>query len=125
MSPSRGALAGAARDLAAHRAVGSPRGWHWAVESGAGAGAGAQVCGAAATDIVPGGIRQCHRRPDAGVMDQDLRRSEAWLGKRRHLVGMTRAVVAGLPPKPIIAVMARGSILLGHGVVLGGAWWGG
>jgi hypothetical protein len=34
-----------------------------------------------------------------GVTDQDLRRSEAWLGKHRHLAGMIRAVVAGLPPK--------------------------
>jgi hypothetical protein len=34
-----------------------------------------------------------------GVTDQDLRRSEAWLGKRRRLAGVIRAVVAGLPPK--------------------------
>ncbi len=34
-----------------------------------------------------------------GVTDQDLRRSEAWLGKRRRLPGVIRAVVAGLPPK--------------------------
>jgi hypothetical protein len=65
-SPSGGALAGAARDLVAHRAVGLPRGRCRAAESGAGAGAGVRVRGAAATDIVPGGIRQHHRRPDAG-----------------------------------------------------------
>jgi hypothetical protein len=34
-----------------------------------------------------------------GVMDQDLRWSEAWLGKRRHLTGMIRAVVARSQPK--------------------------
>jgi hypothetical protein len=34
-----------------------------------------------------------------GVTDQDLHRSEAWLGKRRPLAGVIRAVVAGLPPK--------------------------
>jgi hypothetical protein len=34
-----------------------------------------------------------------GVTDQDLRRSETWLGKRRQLAGMIRAVVAGPLPK--------------------------
>jgi hypothetical protein len=34
-----------------------------------------------------------------GVTDQDVRRSEAWLGKRRRLAGVIRAVVAGPPPK--------------------------
>ncbi len=34
-----------------------------------------------------------------GVTDQHLRRSEAWLGKRRRLAGVIRAVVAGPPPK--------------------------
>jgi hypothetical protein len=34
-----------------------------------------------------------------GVMDQDLRRSEAWLGKHWRLAGVIRAVIAGLPPK--------------------------
>jgi hypothetical protein len=34
-----------------------------------------------------------------GVTDQDLRRSEAWLGKCRRLAGMIRAVVNGPPPK--------------------------
>jgi hypothetical protein len=33
-----------------------------------------------------------------GVTDQDLRRSEAWLGNRGHLAGLIRAVVASLPP---------------------------
>ncbi len=34
-----------------------------------------------------------------GVTDQDLHRSKAWLGKRRRLTGVIRAVVAGLPPQ--------------------------
>jgi hypothetical protein len=34
-----------------------------------------------------------------GVTDQDLRRSEAWLGNRRRLAGVIRAVVAGPPPQ--------------------------
>ena len=34
-----------------------------------------------------------------GDKDQDLRRSEAWLGKRRCLAGVIRAVVAGPPPQ--------------------------
>ncbi len=32
-------------------------------------------------------------------MDQDLRRSEAWLGNHQCLVGVIRAVVAGPPPQ--------------------------
>jgi hypothetical protein len=34
-----------------------------------------------------------------GVMEQDLRWSEAWLGKCQHLSGVIRAVVAGQPPQ--------------------------
>jgi hypothetical protein len=34
-----------------------------------------------------------------GVTDQDLHRSEAWLGKQRSLTGVIRAVIAGPPPK--------------------------
>ncbi len=34
-----------------------------------------------------------------GVTDQDLRRSEAWLGKRRRLAGVIRAVVPSPPPQ--------------------------
>jgi hypothetical protein len=63
-SSSGGTLAGAARDLAAHRAVGLPRGQRRAAELGA--GAGARVRGVAAAAIVPGGIRQRHCRMDAG-----------------------------------------------------------
>ncbi len=84
-------LAGAAQDLATHRAVGLPRGWRWAAELGA--GAGARVCGVAAANIVPGSVT-AGRTP--GVTDQDLRRSEAWLIKCRRLAGVIRAVVAGL-----------------------------
>jgi hypothetical protein len=51
-SLSGGTLAGAARDLAAHHAVGLPRGRRRAAESGAGAGMGARVSGMAAAAIV-------------------------------------------------------------------------
>jgi hypothetical protein len=59
-----------------------------------------------------------------GVADQDLRQSEAWLGNRRRLASM----MAGLSwlacrRRPVVAVMARGSISLGHGMALGGAWY--
>jgi hypothetical protein len=59
-----------------------------------------------------------------GVTDQDLRWLEAWLGHRRCLAG----VMAGLSlparhRRPIVAVAAWGSILLGHDVVLGGAYY--
>jgi hypothetical protein len=61
-----------------------------------------------------------------GVTDQDLHRSEASLGKHRCLADVIRAVVAGPPPQAhIVAVMAGGSILLGHGVAPEGMWWGG
>jgi hypothetical protein len=43
-----------------------------------------------------------------GVMDQDLRRSEAWLGNRRRLAGVIRAVVAGLPPQAQCRGRSRG-----------------
>jgi hypothetical protein len=58
------------------------------------------------------------------VTDQDLRRLVAWLGlgNRRRLAG----VMAGLSSparhrRPVVAVVARGSILLGHGVAPEGA----
>jgi hypothetical protein len=44
-------------------------------------------------------------------MDQDLRRSEAWLGKRRRLAGMIRAVVAGPPAKAHLHGRGRGEHL--------------
>jgi hypothetical protein len=52
-------------------------------------------------------------------MDQDLRRSEAWLGNCRRLAGVIRAVVAGLLPQA--HHRSRGQ--LSHGVASGGAWY--
>ncbi len=51
------------------------------------------------------------------VTDQDLRRSVVWLGNRRRLAG----VMAGLSSparhrRLVVAVVARGGILIGHGV---------
>jgi hypothetical protein len=40
------------------------------------------------------------------VTDQDLRRSEAWLGNRWRLAGMTRAIIAG--PLPQVHHCGRG-----------------
>jgi hypothetical protein len=34
-----------------------------------------------------------------GVTDQDLCQLEAWLGNRRHLAGVMRNVITGLPPQ--------------------------
>jgi hypothetical protein len=49
---------------------------------------------------MPGGIRQRHRRPDAGSHGPGhVRRSEAWLGNRRRLAGVIRSVVTGPPPQ--------------------------
>jgi hypothetical protein len=46
-----------------------------------------------------------------GVTDQVLRRSEAWLGKCRRLLGVIRAVVAGLPLKAHCCSRGRGEHL--------------
>jgi hypothetical protein len=116
-SPSKGALAGATRDLAAHRALGSPGGGAGQRSRGRGRGRGFRDAAAAA--IVPGGIRQRHRRPDAGSHGPGhVRRSEAWLGNRQRLAGVIRAVVAGPPPQAHRRGRGRGrgGISLGHGV---------
>jgi hypothetical protein len=70
--------------------------------SGVGGGGGDRGTGFAARPPLPLCLAEyasvtAGRMP--GVTDQDLRRSEAWLGKRRSLVGVIRAVVAGPPPK--------------------------
>jgi hypothetical protein len=46
-----------------------------------------------------------------GDTDQDLHRSEAWLGKRRCLGGVIRAVVAGPPPQAHCRGRGRGEHL--------------
>ncbi len=46
-----------------------------------------------------------------GVTDQDLRRSEAWLGKCLRLAGVIRAVVAGPPLKAHCRGRGRGEHL--------------
>ncbi len=55
-------------------------------------------CAAAAT-IVPGGSASVTAGRTPEVTDQDLRRSEAWLGNRRRLAGVIRAAVAGPLPQ--------------------------
>ncbi len=50
-----------------------------------------------------------------GVTDQDLRRSEAWLDKRRRLTGVIRTVVAGPLPQAHCHGRGRGEHLAsGH-----------
>ncbi len=46
-----------------------------------------------------------------GVTDQDPRRSEAWLGNRRRLAGVIRAVVTGPPPQAHRRSRGRGGHL--------------
>ncbi len=121
-SPSGGALAGATLNQAAHREVGLPRGRPWAWESEA--GAVAQVCGVAATAIVPGGIRQRHSWPDVGSHGPGPVpvRGMAWRppAPHRHDKGFCRQpATAG----PSLRSWPRGSILLGHGMALGDAFY--
>ncbi len=55
-----------------------------------------------------------------GVANQDLRWLEAWLGNRRRLMGvMARLLLPARRCRPVVAVVARGSISLGHGVTPG------
>jgi hypothetical protein len=50
-----------------------------------------------------------------GVTDQDLRRSEVWLGNRQRLASaMARLSLLACCHWPVVVVMAGGSILLGH-----------
>jgi hypothetical protein len=56
------------------------------------------------------------------VIDQDLRWSVAWLGNCRGLAGMMAGLL--LPARhrmPIVAIVARGGILIGHGMAPKGA----
>ncbi len=70
-----------------------------AVQQSWGQGQGRGFCGAADAAIVSGRIRQCQCQPEPGGTDQHLCWSEAWLSNCRRLVGVIRAVIAGLPPQ--------------------------
>jgi hypothetical protein len=61
--PLLGTLAGTTWDLVAHHEVGSPGGGRRAAELGV--GAGLRFLAMAANAVVLGGIRLCHRWPDA------------------------------------------------------------
>jgi hypothetical protein len=96
-SLSGGMLTGAAQDLATHHAVGLPRGWRRSAKLGA--GAGARVCGTAVAAIVPGGIRQHHRRLDTGSHGPGL--------------ALVRGM-AGQLPVPAPLVLSHSSLLHGQ-----------
>jgi hypothetical protein len=92
-SPSRGTLAGAARDLVTHHAVGLPRG---GVALGSGVKGGSRGGGAGAGFVVQLLPPSCQAEYalvisgwTPGVTDQELPWSEVWLGNRSHLVGVT------------------------------------
>jgi hypothetical protein len=123
-SPSGGALAGAAWDLAAQRTVGGVAG---GVVPGGGVGGGG---GGGGTGFMartpPQSCRAEYTRITAGrtpaVTDQDLRRLVAWLGNRRHLAGvMAKLSLPARHRRLVVAVEARGGILLGYGVAPEGA----
>ncbi len=113
-----GALAGTAHDMAAHRAVGSARG---GVASGGGVGDGGGGAGFAARQLLPSCQAEyaciaAGQMP--GVTDQDLCRSKAWLANCRLLTGVMAGLLllAGCR-RPVVVVVAGGSILLGHSMV--------
>jgi hypothetical protein len=57
-----------------------------------------------------------------GVIDQDLRQLEAWLGNHRRLMDvMVGLLLPVCQCRPVVMVVAGGSILLDHGVAPGGA----
>jgi hypothetical protein len=54
-----------------------------------------------------------------GITSQDLRRSQAWTGNQHRLMQMMSALSSR--QRPVVAVVAGGSISLGHGVTPEGA----
>jgi hypothetical protein len=123
LSPSAGALAGVAWDLAAHCMVGSLGG----VAPGSRVGGGGRGRGRSfAVQLLPplccAEYAPVTAGQTPGVTNQDLRRLEVWLGNCHHLAG----VMAGLSflaccRRPVVEFVTGGSILLGHGMAPGGA----
>jgi hypothetical protein len=105
-NPPRGEVAG-----------GSGAGWQsW------GQGRGRRFCGAAAAAVMPGGIRLCHCQPDARSHRPGPAPVGGMVSNLQRLAGMmARLSLPACPCRPIVVVVARGSILLGHGVAPGGA----
>ncbi len=68
--------------------------------------------------VVLGGICLRHRRPDAGShRPGPVPVSEAWLSNHQPLAGMVFGLLSPVRRRrPIVAVEAEGSILLGHSV---------
>ncbi len=114
-SPSGGALAGAARDLAAQHAVGSPEGWCRVAESGAGVGVGARVSWRGRRRHHAG--RDTPASPLAGHRQSQTRTCAGrWRGSATAGARGRQPATAG--PS---SVVTRGGILLGHGVAPEGA----
>ncbi len=95
------------------------------LSQGRGWGRGHGFRGVVAAASVLGGITSVTAGRTLGVMDQDMHRSEAWLGNSWRLAGVIRAAIAGLLPKAHHCGRGWGEhlILLGHGVAPGGAWY--
>ncbi len=114
-APLSGLLASPTRDLVAHHAVGSGGGL--ATDGGVKGGGGD-----AGFAVRPPLLSAGKNTPASPLTDQDLCRSEAWLGNCRPLAGMMAGL--SLPAchhRPVVFVMARESMLLGHGMVPKGA----
>jgi hypothetical protein len=104
-----------------------PRTWRptvrWGCQGGSvqqrsqGRGQGHRFWGVAATAIMPGGIRQRHRRPNAGSHGPGPVPVRGMLGNHRRLPGVIRTVVAGLLPQAHCCGRGRGEHLArpGHG----------
>jgi hypothetical protein len=116
-----GVLAGAARYLVAQRMVGLPGGVAPSRRVG-GRGGGGGVSFAARQPRLSCRVEYARVTSSrtTGVTDQDLHQSEAWLANRWPLMGvMARLTLLACHCRPVVAVMARRSILPGHGVVPG------
>jgi hypothetical protein len=107
--------------------VGLPE--EWCRVPGGGVGGVGRVGGMSfVVQMPPLSCRAEYARITAGqtptVTDQDLRQSVAWLGNRQCLEGvMARLLLPARHLRPVVAVVARGGILIGHGVGPKGAWY--
>jgi hypothetical protein len=113
------ALAGTTRALVAHWDMGLPGGGVLVGGVGGG-GRGADFAARPPPLSCRADNARLITRRTPRVMDQDLRRLDVWLGNCQCLAGMMAGLLSPVHWHRLVFVfVAGGSILLGHGVVLG------